>query len=326
MVVGAPRPLAGLSIDLDNHWAYLRSRGDPAWQSLPTYFSTVVPRIHRTFAELGVTATAFVVGLDLTVPENHDPILSLHEAGYEIGNHSYAHRVDFDRLDEAASTTEIARTEDALVSLGIAKPAGFRGPSFRLSQHVLETLIARGYIYDSTIFPTFAGPLARVYYRLRIRSDGSAEAAPTDLFGSLRDGFRSLRPYRWVNDTGALIELPVSTFPAIRMPIHFTYYNFLADVSTSVADTYLRAAMRLYRLLDVTPCLLLHPTDFIGADDSCCPRFLPGMQRPSAVKIATITRALTRIAHDHELVSLVRIAQAAAERGEKLAALNPAEL
>ena len=39
-----PRPCASLSLDLDNAWSYLKTRGDDAWTAMPSYFETVVPR------------------------------------------------------------------------------------------------------------------------------------------------------------------------------------------------------------------------------------------------------------------------------------------
>ena len=45
------KPIASLSLDLDNKWSYLKTHGDPGWQSFPTYLPLVVPRILRFFEE-----------------------------------------------------------------------------------------------------------------------------------------------------------------------------------------------------------------------------------------------------------------------------------
>src|SRR4030065_112277 len=45
-----------------------------------------------------------------------------------------------------------------------ARPRGFRGPGFSISEGVLETLIDLGYRYDASTLPTFIGPIARAYY------------------------------------------------------------------------------------------------------------------------------------------------------------------
>ena len=31
-----PRPCASLSLDLDNAWSYLKTRGDDAWTAMPS--------------------------------------------------------------------------------------------------------------------------------------------------------------------------------------------------------------------------------------------------------------------------------------------------
>ena len=38
------KPPASLSLDLDNQWSYMKTHGDPAWESLPSYLDVVVPR------------------------------------------------------------------------------------------------------------------------------------------------------------------------------------------------------------------------------------------------------------------------------------------
>ena len=39
------RSLASLSLDLDNKWSYLKTHGDPGWDSFPSYLDVVVPRL-----------------------------------------------------------------------------------------------------------------------------------------------------------------------------------------------------------------------------------------------------------------------------------------
>ena len=39
------RMTASLSLDLDDEWSYLRTRGDPAWREYPSHLAQVVPRI-----------------------------------------------------------------------------------------------------------------------------------------------------------------------------------------------------------------------------------------------------------------------------------------
>ena len=67
-----PRPLASLSLDLDNLWSYQKTHGDAGWDAFPTYLDVVVPRILEVTAARGLTITVFVVGQDAADPRNHD--------------------------------------------------------------------------------------------------------------------------------------------------------------------------------------------------------------------------------------------------------------
>ena len=48
------KPLASLSLDLDNLWSYLKIHGDPAWEALPSYLGVAVPRVLGFLAERGL--------------------------------------------------------------------------------------------------------------------------------------------------------------------------------------------------------------------------------------------------------------------------------
>jgi peptidoglycan-N-acetylglucosamine deacetylase len=39
------KPIARLSLDLDNMWCYLRTHGVAGWDKYPSYLNTVVPRV-----------------------------------------------------------------------------------------------------------------------------------------------------------------------------------------------------------------------------------------------------------------------------------------
>ena len=85
------KPVATLSLDLDNKWSYLRTHGDPGWAALPSYLDLAVPRILQFLRDRSLTITFFVVGQDAARAENHAAIRAIAEAGHEIGNHSFLH-------------------------------------------------------------------------------------------------------------------------------------------------------------------------------------------------------------------------------------------
>ncbi len=288
------RPHATLSLDLDNLWAYLRTHGDPSWNDFPSFLDCAIPRLLEFFDRSGHAITLFVVGQDIELARHGALFEGLAGGGHEVGNHSYSHRIDFHRLDANAVATELATTEKLIESIGAPRPVGFRGPAFRLSPDVINVLTARNYAYDASTFPTFVGPLARRFLKQRPGHASDAVSEHDGVFGSWRDGMRPLKPYRWQSESGRILELPVTTFPLVRVPIHFTYINFIADKSAIAAEAYFLAALTACRLTGTAPSLLLHATDFIGSEDSGCPSFLPGMRRTSDEKLTLMRRLLRR--------------------------------
>src|SRR4030065_407673 len=55
------RPAASLSLDLDNYWSYLKTHGNPAWETYPSYLATVVPRALAFLRERGLRGPGFSI-------------------------------------------------------------------------------------------------------------------------------------------------------------------------------------------------------------------------------------------------------------------------
>ena len=85
------KPIASLSLDLDNKWSYMKTHGDAGWDSFPSYLDIVVPRLLQFLEQRDLKITVFVVGQDAALEKNHDALASISAAGHEIGNHSFHH-------------------------------------------------------------------------------------------------------------------------------------------------------------------------------------------------------------------------------------------
>jgi len=301
------RPSAALSVDLDNLWSYLRTKGDPDWQAHRSFLPTAVPRLRALFDELAVQATIFIVGRDAETPADAAVLAELIGDGHEAANHSYSHHPHFHTLGEAELDDELSRTEAALATLGVSRVYGFRAPSFRLSRALLRVLARRGYAYDTSTFPNATGALARAWQRRHYGLDERAKAELADQYGSLADLRRPLAPYRWRLPETDLIEVPVSTLPLLRLPVHWTYVNYLAATSTRCALAYVSTHIALCRARGLAPVLLLHATDVLGADDADCPRFMPGARLPAKAKLELLQAGLTRYAASFDLVTIGKL-------------------
>ena len=85
------KPIASLSLDLDNKWSYMKTHGDPGWEQYPTYLDIVVPRFLDFLAERDLSITVFIVGKDASLEKNEQALASISASGHEIGNHSFNH-------------------------------------------------------------------------------------------------------------------------------------------------------------------------------------------------------------------------------------------
>ena len=289
------KPIASLSLDLDNEWAYLKTHGNPAWEALPSYLDRVIPRVLDLLARRGLRITFFVVGLDAAQEKNLDSLGKLARAGHEIGNHSLRHEPWLHLYSEEELERELAEAEAHIEAATGQRPDAFRGPGYSLSETTLRVLLRRGYRYDASTFPTFLGPLARAYYFMTAKLDPEERRKRAGLFGSVRDGLRPLRPYRWQLTEGTMLEIPVTTLPFFRVPIHLSYVLYLNVFSPLLARAYFEAAMRICRLAGVGPSILLHPLDFLGAEDVPSLAFFPAMRSPAAQKIEIVNHCLARM-------------------------------
>ncbi len=287
-----PKPFGSLSMDLDNKWAYLKTHGDPGWSSWPSYLPRVVPRILGYFRPRAQRLTFFVVGRDTERDENREMIQALADGGHEIANHSYEHEPWLHRYSLDALQRELDLAEDRLRSVSGVTPVGFRGPGFSYSPQLLAELARRNYVYDCTTFPTFLGPIARTYYFLTSRLSSEEKKERGKLFGGWSDGFRSLKPFVWESISPQLVEIPVTTFPILRTPIHMSYVVFLGQRFPQLAQAYFRCALRACQLRGVAPSLLLHPLDFLGSDDEPDLAFFPGMNWARSHKLPFVEQIL----------------------------------
>lgn len=287
------KPIASLSLDLDNEWSYLKTRGDASWTAFPSYLDVVVPRFLEMLRDFGLRITVFVVGQDAALEKNADALRAIAEAGHEIGCHSFKHEPWLHRYTLAELDHELTSATDAITAATGARPVGFRGPGFSLSRATLETLVRLGYRYDCTTFPTYIGPLARRYYFWTAKLSKAEREQRDALFGSFEDGRRPLHGYVWDLDGRSLVEIPVTTFPVVKLPIHFSYLLYLTQFAPALAEPYFRSALAACRFFGVEPSLLLHPLDFLCADDVAPSlRFFPAMALPLERKLGVLRRLI----------------------------------
>ncbi|MCU1427133.1 MAG: polysaccharide deacetylase [Actinomycetia bacterium] len=308
------KPLASLSLDLDNEWSYLKTHGDTAWSELPSYLDVVVPRVLEVLSNRGVTITWFIVGQDAALERNGEALKSISAAGHEIGNHSFRHEPWLHKYPDAEVRDELSRAEEAIETATGFHPVGFRGPGYSLSPAVLETLVERGYRYDCSTLPTIIGPVARAIYFRSSKLDAAQRADRGDLFGHASEALRPLRAYRWDVGPDGLVEIPVTVLPGARVPMHVSYLLALSGRSKRLARSYFRTALQLCKMARVEPSLLLHPLDFLGGDDVGSLAFFPGMDMRGRDKTEMTAAFIEMFADQFEVATVGGHAAAANAR------------
>jgi hypothetical protein len=282
----------------------------------------VVPRILALLKEHDLTITFFVVGRDAEQEENYDALRAIADAGHEIANHSYSHEPWLHLYSENDVETEIARTEEHIERTTGGRPVGFRGPGYSHSVTALRVLARRDYAYDASTFPNLLNPLARLYYFVNSNLSREEKRQRKALFGTVRDAMRPIKPYLWRIDGKQLAEIPVTTMPLFRVPVHFTYLLWMSKFSATLARLYFRAALALCRLTATSPSLLLHPLDFMGSDDDGDLAFFPGMDLPSSHKMALLGEFIRSFTSRYRVMNMTGFAANVTQR-EDLEVLEP---
>lgn len=142
------------------------------------------PRLLRLLERYGIVSSWYIPGHTLeTYPQACDDVA---EAGHEIGHHGWTHRPPA-TLSREQEEEELARANEAIRRLTGRYARGYRSPSWDLSPHSVELLLAHGFVYDSSM-------MADDYTPYRVRQGDVLSLEQPAVFGA---------PTR-------LIEMPIS--------------------------------------------------------------------------------------------------------------------
>ena len=283
----------------------MKTHGDPGWEGFPSYLDMFIPQILDVLDDLNLKITFFVVGKDAALNKNRDVLKLLTERGHEVGNHSFHHEPWLHRYSKDEIKREVLVAEEYIFNVTGQKPIGFRGPGFSWSPDLLDVLAENGYLYDASTFPTYIGPLARVYYFRKADLRKADKEKRKELFGSFNDGLKPVKPYLFHLSSGAtILEIPVTTIPIIKIPFHLSYLLYLSRFSTSLMSCYLKFAIALCRITGTGPSFLLHPLDFIGGEQVPELVFFPGMDLQGGKKIEMCKKILKELAQHFSLMNM----------------------
>jgi peptidoglycan-N-acetylglucosamine deacetylase len=111
----------------------------------------VTPQVLSVLSERSISATFFVLGRNLAIPECRDLAVVCRNAGHRIGNHSYSHSAPLGLMSDDAAIQEIVRTDHLLGDLAgderLFRPVGRRGNigPHMFAQQTWDFLLAEQY-------------------------------------------------------------------------------------------------------------------------------------------------------------------------------------
>ena len=287
------RPIASLSLDLDNKWAYLRAAGRDDWQQSSSILPVAIDRIVDVLGSLNLPLTVFLVGRDLEVEQD---VIAIERFGqlrqWEPANHSWNHLPWMHTMESGEAEDEILITQQRIVEVLGRRPLGFRGPGFSCPDSVLDILLRQGYRYDASVFPTSVAPLARWFFLMKTDLKGEQREKAKQLYGGFRSLLQPNRPFVRSHRGDAIWEVPVTVMPLTRLPIHMSYLTYLASFSVPAAKAYFTLALRLAAWTGTAPSFLLHPPDFMGREDDEDLSYMPGMAMKRSAKLSFVRWAL----------------------------------
>lgn len=138
-----------LTFDHDNVSSFIsRDLMTPTMLSRGDFGIVATQRILKLMADEKIPTTWFIPGH--TIESYPSCVTAVHEAGHEIGNHGWTHRIPA-TLGREGEEEELMRGNEAIRKLTGKNPAGYRSPSWDLSPHSVELLLKHGFTYDSSM-------------------------------------------------------------------------------------------------------------------------------------------------------------------------------
>ena len=223
---------ASLSLDLDNQWSYMKTHGDAGWERFRRYLDIArAARARRPRRGTGCTSRSSSSARTRRSAENRDALGALAAAGPRDRQPLVPPRALAAPLLGRRSSTKSSPGPRTAIEAATGVRPWVPGPGYSLSGPTLRVLVRRGYAYDASTLPTYIGPLARAYYFRTAKLDrGAAGRAGAALrhVGRRRRG-RAAVPVG-ASTTRTLLEIPVTTLPGVKVPIHVSYLLMLSDV------------------------------------------------------------------------------------------------
>ena len=248
-MLGLSKPVASITVDLDtsHHYRAIHGLPDRGRSECDGTYSVGVRRLLDLFAEHDIPAPLFVIGQDTEMPAHRELLKEAHDAGHELGNHTYYHRYNLRTLSEPEILDDMQRGEDAIERITGAAPLGFRTPGYNIDDWLYHLIEDRGYAYDSSIFPCppyyVAKGLVMTMLKLRGNPSRSAMTPPSTLLAPITPYRPSARSI-WRADEASTRpwQVPMCLVPGVRFPLIGTSLHLVKEQGFQAMMPLLRRA------------------------------------------------------------------------------------
>jgi hypothetical protein len=288
--------LGGLSVDVDSVASHLEGYGFSRPPDDGTAYAVAIPRILELLARTGARATFFLIADEA---RSHPGIVArMTEEGHEVASHSMTHRLPFRDLEPEARRLELGGSKVLLEDLAGQEVMGFRAPSWDTGPWLVKELVAAGYRYDSSAYPSILLPFLRA--AVARRGNRSNHRTGTPVWSAV------LGPgglHRIEADGGSLVEVPMCTIPWLRFP----YYHTLRFV---VPDALFRWIRRLAQSRREPVWYQFHAADFLSLSADELDRRIachPGMEVALERKLELAAEAVGALGRERAVVPLREI-------------------
>jgi peptidoglycan-N-acetylglucosamine deacetylase len=213
-----PRHIVCLTFDFDTQSGFIaRGMTTPTPLSRGEFGATAALRILDFLKTRAIKATWFIPGFTIeSWPRECGAVVA---GGHEVAHHSWAHIPPASQTREEEEA-DLVRANEAIARLTGRKARGYRSPSWDLSDHTIELLLAHGFQYDSSL-------MGADYLPYRVRRGDVAKLG---------------EPFRFGEQT-RLIEMPISW--SLDDYPHFEFVRTPATILASMQPA--RAVMQSWR-------------------------------------------------------------------------------
>jgi len=144
------------TVDVDGWWSLLSFysvRCDPSEADSQVNEEEGILKLLQLLKKYKILATFFVPG---EMARRHcDAIEKIAKAGHEVACHGLLHDKNECLVNKTEQRRRILEATKLLEEASGSRPVGFRAPCLRLNGATLDVLSELGYIYDSSVLPTF---------------------------------------------------------------------------------------------------------------------------------------------------------------------------